>query len=564
MLSYPSVNCMIDSNGNAGQRLGYAVETDIDLGVANKPATCFYLEQYDITVFAAGTKLKYYDWNDETVYDTGVTLTDGTITRMDAFAGDVYTTNTTDGLRRLVFGRLNDSAATAGDSTVTVDSDMAARLSVFGITSGNLRIQGTTEAFASLVVSTGVITLTGTLSQSYDDNAVCLVTSDISSGREKASKVFFWKERMGLIGSVNAANADQPNATVFFGQFATADNLEDVIDFTYGTGGSTRELVGKWGKVTNAVPAKGFLYIFKESQAYTVDAADVIISGSGIGQSTPDLRDENNGCLNEDSACVIGNNEITYITSDKRIVRIRIATESGAAVLFPDESFDIPMREHLKNMDSSQPGARAFYHKAKKRSIYQIRIIGQWYWLIYDHNIKAWQPPQQILFAQDFFERKGVLYATDGSDDTVYSIGTTFDDNLQEIYCVIATGNFNVGAADMTHARLQGEVSQAATVKMRSYVTNRNGGRQGGSEKIVDGSTFSYGEDHGVAADAVGEGGVEQITVSTADWEEEFDIYPSEANRVQLVVTNENGGYFSVSQYSLYGKSQSSSYRSSL
>lgn len=564
MLSSPSLNCFIDANGAACQRMGYAVETDIDLGVSGSAATCFYLEQYDVTIFALGTALKYYDWNTRTVYDTGVTLTTGTTTRFDAYTGDIYVTNTTDGLRRLVFGRLNDAAATAGDGTVTIDSDMAARLSVFSLTSGNLRIQGTNEAYASLVVGTGVVTLSGTLSKSYSDNAVCLRVQDISSSREKASKVFFWKERMGLIGSESGSNADQPNATVFYGKFATADTLENIIDFTYGAGGSTRELVGKWGKITNAVPAKDFLYIFKESQSYSCAASEVVLSGSGIGSTVPDLRDENNGCLNEDSACIVGNNEITYITSDRRIMRIRIATESGAAVLFPDETFDIPIREHLKSMDANQAGARAFYHKAKRRSIYQVRIGGQWYWLVYDHNIQAWQPPQQVLFASDFFERKGVLYACDGSDHTVYSVGTTFDDNLQNIYCLIATGNFNVGSAMMKSARLQGQISQAAQIKLQAFVTNKNGGRQGGSEKTIDGSSFSYSDDHGVGADPVGDGGVESITVATADWEREFDIYPSEANKVQLQAKNESGGYFSISQYSLTGKQYPSSLSSSL
>jgi len=561
MLSQPSLNCLIDTNGRAAQRMGYQEETDIALGVS-AAATCLYLEQYDVTVFALGTKVVYFDWNTRAVYDTGLTLTSGTVTRMDAYAGDVYLTNTTDGVYRIAFGRLNDAAATAGDANVTVDTDMAVRLANFGATNRVLRIQGTAEAYtneSSITVATGVITLTGTLSKSYADNAVCLVTQPFAS-LEKFSKLFFWKERMGGIGSVSAANADQPNATVFFGKFATPLALELIVDFTYGAGGSTRELVGKWGKVTNAIPAKDYLYLFKESQSYSCAAAEVDAS---TGATTPDLRDENNGCLNEDSACVIGNNEITYVTSDRRIVRIRIATDSGAAVLFPDESFDVPMREHVKNMDTTQTGARAYYHKAKRRSIYQVRIGGQWYWLVFDHQIKAWQPPQQILFATDFFERKGILYAC-GEDGKVHSIGTTFDDNLQEIYCAVFTGNFNVGSAQMHRAKLQGEVSPAARIKMQTFVTNKVGGRQGGSQKEINGSAFSYSDEHGIGADAIGEGGSEQTTVQVADWEAEFDIFPSEANRIQLGITNESGGYFSVSQFTLFGKQSSASFTQTL
>jgi len=248
-LSQPSVNCYVDSDGVAHARLGYEV-ISIDLNQASKSARTYYQEQYDLTWFAAGTKVYYYRWENTTLYDTGLTLTTGTITRFAEYAGDMYLTNVTDGLRRIVVGRLNDAAATLGDADVIIDTDFAARLSVFSITSSNLRINGTNEAFASLVISTGVVTLTGTLSATYADNTIAIVTADISSGKEKASKIEFWKERMMLIGSTNAANADQPNATIFFGKFASPTTLEDVVNFTFGAGGSTRETVGKWGRIT--------------------------------------------------------------------------------------------------------------------------------------------------------------------------------------------------------------------------------------------------------------------------------------------------------------------------
>jgi hypothetical protein len=60
----------------------------------------------------------------------GLTLTDSTTSRGDWFEGDLYITNTTDGLRRLVFGTLK-GAATLGDVAITVDPDMDARLTVF-------------------------------------------------------------------------------------------------------------------------------------------------------------------------------------------------------------------------------------------------------------------------------------------------------------------------------------------------------------------------------------------------------------------------------------------------
>ena len=579
-LSKPSLNSVINTNGWAGQRLGYALE-NIDLGVADKPATSFYLEQYDVTVFALGTKVKYYDWTTKTVYDTGITLTDGTITRMDSYAGDVYLTNTTNGARRIVFGRINDSAANSGDATFTVDNDFLARLEEFSITSGNFRINGTNESVASFVISTGLATHSTSLSASYPDNAIVIYVHDISggSGVQKASKLFFWKERMGMIGSVTATDSTRPDSTVFFGKFATLEDsgtggLERIIDFTFGAGGSVKEVVGWWGRITNAVPAKDYLYIFKPDKGYVTAASDVVISGTGIGTTTPDLRDENNGCLNEDSACNVGGNEIVRITPNKRILRDKISTDTGAAVVFPDESFDLPIRDDLINMDEDQTGAMTFYHKAKRRVYCQIKISGQWYWYIYDYSVPiyrgsqvyygAWQPPQQVIQASSFFERKGVLYATADADDAVYSIGKSFDDDGGEIECTIATGQFDVGSATMKKASLNGEISQAAIIKLKSTVSNNKGGFQSGSEKVIDGSSYQYSAAHGVGADAIGGGGVEAVTVQTAPWQKEFDIYPSEANTIQLIVKNDNGGYFSVGSFSLEGIQSVSSFSHSL
>ncbi len=548
-LSSPSENCLIDENGNASQRLGFAIETKIDLSSAGSPSTSFYHEQYDVTIFATGTSVKYYNWADETVYDTGLTLTDGTTTRFDSYAGDVYLTNTTDGLYRLVFGKINDAAATSGDATVTIDTDMAARLSVFGLGSDTLRINGTEEAYTSLVVGTGVVTLTGTLSQSYTDNTIAVVTHDVSITDSKASQVFFWKERMGLFGQEVAGNSDQPNSTIYFGKFAGPDTLEDVVNFTFGAGGATTEIIGHYGKVRNVIPSKDFLYAFNDRQGFSAAAADVITSGAGIGGTPFDLRDENNGCLNEDSSSAIGNNEIIYITNDKRIIRIRIATQDGAAVLFPDEEFDIPIREDLKNMDDEQDGALVFYHRAKRRTICQVKIGGQIKWLVYDHNIGAWQPPQSVISAKSFFERKGILYVTDDTDDTVYSVNTAFSDIGSPISCVVATGNFSVGNSAIMKARMLGQITQGAEINLQSFVVNKNGGLQGGSKKIIDGASFGYSEAHGIGADAVGGGGVEGETIAVAGWEAEWGVFPSQANRVQLIATNEVGGNFSISGF---------------
>lgn len=637
-LTYPTVNVMINENGEAEQRLGFLEMEDIDLGEDEKPARSFYLERWDVTVFTLGTKVKYFDWNTRTVYDTGLTLTDGTICRGDWYAGDLHITNTTDGRRRLVFFRTNGATASGADH-ITIDSDGAARLAVFGITSGNLRINGVSEAFANPAVPygsvtgaanngsgliritsatnhnlltgeqvviagvvgtteangtwtvtridgtrfdlqgstfsnvyvsggtfthviSGVMRLSGTASQSYADNSVGLYVHDISgSGREKPSKVAFWKERATYFGSINPTNSDQPNATIYFDKFAGPTTLEDIIDDDYGNGGATREIIGRYGRATNVVAAKDFLYAWTDREGYAASAGDVDISGDNLGETPFDLRDENNGCLNEDCAVTPGFSEVSWITPDNRIVRFRISTDSGAAVAYTDESFDVPMRDLLKRMNEDQTGALAYYYRGQRLTIYQVRIAGEWLWLIYDHKIKAWQPPQQILPVSSFFERKGVLYGTDANDDTVYSFFTSFSDNGSAIDSELWIGNYNIRDAKVRTATANGIVTPAALVRLQSHVTNRMGGRQSGSEKTINGADYSYEQDRSVGAVAVGDDGAAQETVLFAEWKATWDVYPSEGNRVQVCVKQSvEGGYYRVSSISIEGLASSESF----
>lgn len=560
-LSAPSVNCLVNENGEVEQRFGYSEVTEIDLGESGKIARSYHLDKYDVTVFALGTKVKYYDWTTKAVYDTGLTLTDGTVTRMNEFEGDVYLTNTTDGERRLVFGRLR-GAATAGAVTMNIDYDAAARLERFSKTSGDVIIQGTTEAFSNASTASGNTTVTA-LTKDYDDDAVFVVVHDVSgvSGIEKASKVFFWKRRHGSFGSLIAGNSDQPNNTIYYGKFAGPTNLEDIIVFDYATGGSTRELVGNYGRVTNVVPVKDYLYQFTESEGYVTAAGDVTISGAGIGTTTPDLRDPDNGCLNEDCAASIGNDEISYLTPGKRAMRIRITAPNGAAVVFPDNNFDKPIRKLLERMDPDQPFPFVVQHKGGRRTIYQVRIVGQYYWMIYDHRINDWQPPQQVLCASSFFERKGVLYATASDDDTVYSIDTSFSDAGNPFTCEAWTGDLDIGDATVKEVNCTGLITQPAEIILQAHVTNISGGRRAGSPKSISGAMFAYTADNSVGAVPVGDGGVEAETQQTARWKATFDVFPSEGYSVQLSAQQSNeSGYFRWSSYAIKGFASSNSY----
>lgn len=570
-VSSPSENMLVTDDGKAEQRRGYMEE--FDLGV-DAEATGIYHPTYDAAFFALGTKVYYYDFSTETTYDTGITLTAGTTTRFDEFLGDIYLSNTTDGMTRICVGRVNDSAADSGDSTFTVDLDFLGRMTAFGdTTTVNFRINGTDESVASFNLSTGVATHSSTLSQSYADNSIIVFIDTLSL--DKASKLLFWKSRLHLMGFPSATNADQPNNSVITGQFVTnnVNEIEKIIDVTFGTGGSTRITVGGGGKVTNILGVSDYIYFFTENKVFATASSAVSTSGASIGLTIPDEKDSLHGCLNEDCATVMGNSAVTYVASDKRIMSIPIDTDSGAAIAAPKEDFDVDVRDILKNMSKDQTGAFAYHYRGGRQTIYQLKISGQWKWLIFDHNIirkmgsnfvrGAWQPPQSIGFFKTLFEREGVLYGT-GDGGKVYSIFTTFTDNLFPIQATFATGDFNVGNALTTKVEMQGLINQPSEININCYVTNNNGGRRTGTAKKILGTSYSYGEDNSVGAVPVGDGGVGEST-PVAKWKRGFGVFPSEGYNVQLIAKNfQDGGYFAVNSYQIQGQQYPDNFSRSL
>lgn len=558
MLAPPSVNVLVTDHGDVETRLGYE-DTGWNLNNANEAHTTFYHKTYDITFFAGGTKVYYIEHSrSNTVVDTGLSLTDGTTTRFAEYAGDVYLTNQTDGLRRIVVGRLNDAAANSGDANVAIDADMAARLTVFGINgSGNLRIQGTNEAYNAVDAGTGVVTLVGTLSQSYSDNAICIRVHDISSGREAFSKIDFWKERMVGIGSVYTTNTDQPNISVFFSRFTLATTLENIINFTAGSG-ATVEPVGKAGSNMNIVPTEDFLYVFKEKATYSVANADVNTSS---GASIPNLRTPNHGCVNEDCAIDMGNGEIAYVTNDKRIMCMKISTESGAAVEFADESFDLDIRDDLRKMDRDQTGALAFYFRGKKQGIFQLKIDGVWTTFIRDNNIRAWQAPQTGKFFRSYFERDGLLYATDAGDDTIYKIDMTYGDNNSFIEHKAATGLFDVDDSHIKRLEAKGKITPSTTLRVRVPVNNAD--LESVTPKTLTGSSFSYPIDNSLSAKTLSFSGLSNggSAEQVAEWKKNWDVFPSSANKVQIVFSSfGNANRWSWKWYVLHGVKFSNSF----
>jgi len=205
-----------------------------------------------------------------------------------------------------------------------------------------------------------VIALSTPATQNYLDNTVAMVVSDISgvTGIEKPSKIEFWKSRLHLMGFPNPSNLDQPNNSVVAGQFVDGSQveLEKIIDFTYGTGGSTKIMVGTGGKVTNIFGQEDNLWFFTENRTFSAAASAVSTdaTNASIGLTIPVEKDHNHGCVNENCAIDNGDGEMSYITNDRRIMRQAISTQSGAAVSFPDEHYDMEIIEHLQNMDLDQ------------------------------------------------------------------------------------------------------------------------------------------------------------------------------------------------------------------
>jgi hypothetical protein len=573
-ISEPSQNVMVNDNGKVESRLGYTNEFSI--GVTGQTATAIYHKTYDVAFFALGTKIYYRDYNTNTTVDTGITLTAGTKTRFDEFQGDIYLSNTTDGIIRICVGRLNDSAATLGDATFTVDQDFLGRMTAFGDTASvAIRINGTAETAASFVAATGVCTHATTLSKSYADNSVIIFVDNAYGALEKPSKLHFWKSAIHIMGFLNPTNTDQPNNSVMRGQFVIGETgstgIENILDFTYGTGGSTKIMIGSGGKVTNVMGVKDTIYFFTENKTFAVNSAEintgineVTYSSTQVGLTIPREKDSLHGCVNEDSATAMGKNEIGFITSNKRIMRIRISPETGSAEPYSDESFDADISEIVKNMDNDQTGSLAFHYSGQRKTIFQIKVNGQWIWMIFDHNIQrqvgstivqgAWQPPQYIVPVTSLYERNGVLWGTDSSVDSVYSFFTTFTDDQSGFRQIIATGEFNVGNAIVKDAQVQGEINHSSEINIRCYVTNEKGGRRSGSAKVISGSDYAYGEDNSVGAVPVGEGVAGESTM-IAKWKRSFGVFPSEATRAQLIVENdEEGGYMSVSAFQIDGQ----------
>lgn len=555
-LCTPSVNMDITKTGEAVFSKG-TIPVSFDLNESGHASRPFHVSRYDVTFFAINGKVKFVNHNNaDAVVDTGLSLseTDGRKTRFGEYAGDIYLTNRVDGLRQIHMGRVNDAAATLGDGFITVDQDLAGRLLAFGDSTSSLRI-ATTVPFAetmSSVATDGVVTLSDTLDAAVPDNTIVYTVEDISSGKPKGSGITFWKERMIIWGVTSDTAVDTATNLVYMSSFALISGgdgtaLENIIDFATANT-AAREMLGKGGIVTNCLATRDYLYMFTEDSAYYSGVADVSLTTGG---TLPQLLSNQYGCINEDCAADLGNGLAVFMTKNKRYIGIRIATETGAPVVFPDESFDSPISNTVALFDSDQTDAFIFNAPNEHRCYFHANVDTERVVSKFNSEIQKWEPPRTNWSFGGMYIRNGVTYAVELTDDTVWQCGEGFQDNgVSFEYEKIAATSLVEGddgrkTLSLTAVGVSGRASELASVTVESYV--------GGGTPLQKTFTVPSGVSEGslgsvsLGSTTLGEG----IGTDMSNYDKYFGVYPRYGSSYQLVVRST--GAFTVSSYSVYG-----------
>ncbi len=557
-LSKPSVNADLTKTGEAVSRKGF-ISTGIDLNNALKGSRPFHVARYNVTFFAINGKVLFVNHNNsDAVVDTGLSLTEteGRNTRFGEYAGDIYLTNRKDGLRQIHMALVNQTNATAGDATITVDQDMAGRLLAFGDGAGSLRI-ATTSPFAesyTSVAATGVVTLTNTLDANVPDNTIVYTVEDISSGRPFASGITFWKERMILWGVVYDAAVDSATNTIYMSSFALISgqdgtSLENIIDFTIANT-AAKEMVGKNGVVTNVLSTRDYLYIFTQNETYFGGVADVNITTGGM---PPQLLSNKYGCVNEDCAADLGNGLCAFLTNNKRAMGIRISTTTGAPVVFPDESFDSPISNTVALLDSDQSDSFFFYAPNDHRCYMHCNVDTSRIVFKYNTEIQKMEPPNTGWSFNGMYVRNGVTYATERTDDDIWQLGEGYQDNGQDYESVIATSLVEDSDGRTTlklkSVGISGRASELATVTVENYVSE--GTPQQKSFTVPSGVSSGSLGTVTLGTTTLGSG----IGTEMTSYDKLYAIFPKYGSSYQLAVRSL--GAFTVSSYTIRGSALS-------
>lgn len=557
-LSAPSVNVDLTKTGEAVYRKGFSAVT-FDLNNSGKASRPFHVARYNVTFFAINGKVLFVNHNNsDAVVDTGLSLTetDGRKTRFTEYLGDIYLTNQTDGLRQIHMGRVNDAAATLGDGFITVDQDLAGRLLAFGDSTSSLRI-ATTSPFAETMASvatSGVVTLSDTLNAAVPNDTIVYTVEDISSGKPKGSGITIWKERMVIWGVVSDTGADSATNTVYMSSFATLSDIENIIDFNVANT-AAKEMVGKGGTVTNVLSTRDYLYAWTQNETYYSSVADVNTSTGG----TPfQLLSNLYGCVNEDCAADLGNGLVAFMTNNKRDIGIRIATQTGAPVVFPDESFDSAISKTNALLDSDQSDAFYFYAPNDHRLYIHCSVDSERIVKKFNTEIQKWEPPTTGWSFGGMYVKDGVTYATELTDDGVYQLNEGFQDNGIDYEVVMATSLIEAEDGRTTlvlnSVGISGSIGALTTITVENVV----GGGTPQQKSFSAGASVSSGSLGSVAlgSTTLGSGVGEDME----EYDKLFGIYPKFGQSYQLrvrSVANVSGGAFTLSSYAVYGSALS-------
>jgi len=556
----PSTNVDISKTGEAIYRKGFT-DTAINLAEAAKVSRPFHVAVHNVTFFAINGKVKFVNHNaSNAVVDTGLSLTetDGTKTAFGEFAGDIYLTNQTDGLRQIHMGKMNDAAATAGDATITIDQNLAARLIAFGDTTSSLRIANATpiaESMASIAV-TGVVTLSNTLDANVADNTICYTVEDISSGRPKGSGITFWKERMiiwGVIDDQNTYNGtavDNCSNVVYMSAIAIRETIENIIVFDTSTTAAI-EQVGKGGTVTEVLSTRDYLYYFTQGETYFSGVEDM---NQATGMTIPQLLSNQYGCI-QHCAADLGNGLVAFLTNNHRIIGIRISTETGAPVVFPDESFDVPLTNTLALLDSDQSDSFFFYAPNDRRLFAHCNIDSTRIVLKYNNQIQRWEPPTTGWSFSGMYVNAGITYATDLTEDTIYQTGDGFQDAGQDFEVNVATALIEAEdgrrTLELKDVGISGQIGALTTITVENVV----GGGTAQQKSFTASGSVSGSSLGSVAL------GTTTLGAGVGETMEEYDklfaIYPRYGHSYQLRIRSlsaSTSGAFTVSSYAVRGR----------
>lgn len=148
-LSQPSANCRMTGLGEVYTRPGY-INTGVDLGMGTGGNVIGHrMMRQNITFFSGGGTVKYCkDTGLPTApfaapVATGITLTAGTQSTMSEYAGDIFITNSTDGLFRIAVMQLG-AASTTGDGFLNLSLGDGFRIPG---TTGQLLVAGTAYTY---------------------------------------------------------------------------------------------------------------------------------------------------------------------------------------------------------------------------------------------------------------------------------------------------------------------------------------------------------------------------------------------------------------------------------